>query len=117
MMMKEEESDYDHGKNTKPDVFLGSKKNLKKGEVLEFDNRAYEMLHRLNIEWPSLSIDFVLNKSPFDNSPSEFKEMKDYPLSVFTVQGSSNNSKSNTIYLTKWNKLHKTKYDDDEDHS
>lgn len=71
------------------------------------------MLHRLNIEWPSLSIDFVCRSSPFETDALLFKEMKDYPYEVCTVQGSSNNTYNNTIYLTKWRKLHKTKYDDD----
>jgi hypothetical protein len=39
--------------------------------------------------------------------------MKKYPFEVYTVQGSSNNTQSNSIYLMKWSKLHKTKYDDD----
>ena len=39
--------------------------------------------------------------------------MKKYPFEVYTVQGSSNNAKNNSIYLTKWSKLHKTRYDDD----
>ena len=26
-------------------------KNLKDGEVLDYDNKAYEMLHRANCEW------------------------------------------------------------------
>lgn len=34
---------------------------------------------------------------------------------MYTVQGSSNNTQKNSIYLTKWCKLHKTKYDDDPD--
>lgn len=38
---------------------MGTKKNLKKGQILDFDNNAYDMLHRLNNEWPSLSIDFI----------------------------------------------------------
>lgn len=41
--------------------------------------------------------------------------MTKYPYEVFTVQGSSNNTQSNSVYLTKWTKLHKTKYDDDPD--
>ena len=41
--------------------------------------------------------------------------MKNYPFEVYTVQGSSNNAKNNSVYLTKWIKLHKTKYDDDPD--
>ncbi len=30
------------------------------GQELEFENAAYEMLHRANCEWPCLSIDFML---------------------------------------------------------
>lgn len=41
--------------------------------------------------------------------------MTKYPYEVYTVQGSSNNTKNNSIYLTKWNRLHKTRYDDDPD--
>lgn len=71
------------------------------------------MLHRLNIEWPSLSIDYICRNSPFDNVKLPFLEMNNYPYEVYTVQGSSNNTNKNSIYLTKWRKLHKTKYDDD----
>lgn len=41
--------------------------------------------------------------------------MVKYPFEVYTVQGSSNESTDNSIYLTKWWKLHRTKYDDDPD--
>jgi ribosome assembly protein RRB1 len=94
---------------------MGTKKNLKKGEVLDFDNNAYDMLHRLNIEWPSLSIDFVCHDNPFSTDKMSFIKMNKYPYEVYTVQGSSNNTQKNSIYLTKWRKLHKTKYDDDPD--
>lgn len=33
---------------------------LKESEELVFDNSAYEMLHRAKVEWPCLSIDFLL---------------------------------------------------------
>ena len=33
---------------------------LKDDEELVFDNSAYEMLHRAKVEWPCLSIDFLL---------------------------------------------------------
>jgi len=32
-----------------------------------------------------------------------------------TVQGSCNGSSKNSIYFTKWTKLHQTKFDDDEE--
>lgn len=31
--------------------FLGTSKSLKKDEFLDFDNKAYEMLHRAHTEW------------------------------------------------------------------
>ena len=73
------------------------------------------MLHRLNVEWPSLSIDFVCKNSPFDISPIQYQQMTKYPYEVYTVQGSSTNSLTNSIYFTKWHKLHKTRFDDDPD--
>lgn len=70
------------------------------------------MLHRLNIEWPSLSIDFIYKSSPFEPFPG-FQNMTKYPYEVYTVQGSCNNTKNNFIYLNKWTKLHRTRFDDD----
>lgn len=60
-------------------VYLGNNKNLNKGEVLEFDNRAYDMLHRLNVEWPSMSIDFIAKSSPFDTLLAPYQQMNKYP--------------------------------------
>jgi hypothetical protein len=30
---------------------MGTEKHLEEDEVLDYDNRAYEMLHRANTEW------------------------------------------------------------------
>ena len=65
-------------KSEKAEVFIGTNKNLKKGEVLDFDNNAYDMLHRLNTEWPSLSIDFICQDSPFAQT-QPFQTMDSYP--------------------------------------
>ncbi len=35
---------------------------LKEGEELVFDGSAYEMLHRSHVEWPCLSIDFLVRE-------------------------------------------------------
>ena len=32
---------------------------MQEGEELEVDNSTYEMLHRMNVEWPILSFDFM----------------------------------------------------------
>ena len=63
--MAEEEGEEEEQK-----VFLGSNKTLKKGEMLEFDNRAYDMLHRLSLEWPAMSLDFICRNSPFESMPA-----------------------------------------------
>lgn len=48
------------GKVEKKEIWDESKEPIKEGEELVFDNSAYEMLHRAKVEWPSLSIDFLL---------------------------------------------------------
>ena len=73
------------------------------------------MLHRLNVEWPSMSIDFICKNSPFDGALNSYQQMTNYPYEVFTVQGSCNNSNKNSIYFIKWSNLCQTKYDDDPD--
>jgi hypothetical protein len=37
------------------------KEPLKEDEELEFDNEAYQMLHRAHAEWPCLSCDVLVN--------------------------------------------------------
>ena len=37
-----------------------SKEPLKEDEELEFDSKAYQMLHRSQVEWPCLSIDVLV---------------------------------------------------------
>jgi ribosome assembly protein RRB1 len=73
------------------------------------------MLHRLNVEWPSMSIDFVTRSSPFDTTPVAFQKLEKYPVEVLTVQGSCNGTGKNSLYFTKWSRLHQTKFDDDPD--
>ena len=46
---------------------MGTYKDLKKGEFLDYDNRAYNMLHRTTTEWPCLSCDILL---PSDHNES-----------------------------------------------
>ena len=35
---------------------------MKEGEELEYDGSAYVMLHRSNVEWPCLSIDYLVRE-------------------------------------------------------
>ncbi|EAS04841.1 histone-binding protein RBBP4 or subunit C of Caf1 complex protein (macronuclear) [Tetrahymena thermophila SB210] len=94
--------------------FMGTEKNLEEDEILDFDNKAYEMLHRANTEWPCLSCDFVTGEPHNINNPG-FQEMKKYPYDVYVVAGTQS-KQQNFIYLMRWSKLHKTKYDDDSDY-
>jgi ribosome assembly protein RRB1 len=96
----------------KEEAYLGNDKKLTKGEYLEFDNRAYDMLHRMTTEWPCLSVDFIVGENPFENRNLKYVKMEKYPYEIYTVQGTQA-EQHNQLYISKWSKLHKTKYDDD----
>ena len=46
----------------KPRVWDETKEPLKEGEELEYDGSAYMMLHRSKVEWPCLSIDYLVRE-------------------------------------------------------
>lgn len=49
------------------ETYLRSSRPLEKDEVLEPDQSVYEMLHRMNVQWPCLSFD-VLRVSAFSSN-------------------------------------------------
>jgi ribosome assembly protein RRB1 len=115
------------------------KEEIKDKGELAFDNSAYEMLHKVNLEWPCLSIDFVLPdrfESNFDQynpgvklpnsllvdytdpvtsqKSKRHKEDK-YPYKVYMVGGTQTDAKSkvaNKLYVMKLYDMYKTQYDD-----
>ena len=97
--------------------------NLKDGEVLDFDNDAYEMLHRSKVEWPCLSVDFLLKENSSISSLKEFYLPNDkrkmtedkYPYNAYIIAGSQTNEKNGYFYFMRWYNMRKTKYDDDPD--
>ena len=101
------------------------KKNnkLKEGEVLDFDNDAYEMLHRSKVEWPCLSVDFLLKENSSISSLKEFYLPNDkrkmtedkYPYNTYIIAGSQTDEKNGYFYFMRWYNMRKTKYDDDPD--
>jgi len=46
----------------KPQVWDENKEPLKEGDELEYDGSAYVMLHRSKVEWPCLSIDYLIRE-------------------------------------------------------
>ena len=97
--------------------------NLKEGEILDYDNDAYEMLHRSKVEWPCLSVDFLLKENSLLSSVKDFylpnskrKMAEDkYPYNAYIIAGSQTNEKNGFFYFMKWYNMRKTKYDDDPD--
>jgi ribosome assembly protein RRB1 len=114
----DEDEDEEEGENSKvtKKVTIWDEKNnkLSEDQELDFDNAAYEMLHRAKVEWPCMSIDFIL---PEKCSPmlSENVSLDTYPYSCIMVGGAQTNTKNGFIYCMKWANMHKTKYDDDPD--
>ena len=95
--------------------------NLKEGEILDYDNDAYEMLHRSKVEWPCLSVDFLLKENSQISSIKEFYLPNDkrkmtsdkYPYNTYIIAGSQTNEKNGYFYFMRWYNMRKTKNDDD----
>jgi ribosome assembly protein RRB1 len=108
-------------KNKKVNVNIWDEKNkLEEGQELEFDNEAYEMLHRAKVEWPCMTLDFIIPEH-FYPPVKQFYEKKcstvndNYPYSCYLVAGSQTTSANGFLYYMKWSNMQKTMYDDDPD--
>jgi ribosome assembly protein RRB1 len=102
----EMEQDEDEAEPEKLDVYLPGQ-TLGEDEVLVADNSAYEMLHTMNVEWPSLSFDVLR-----DHLGSGRDKL---PATMYLVSGSqAQEARDNRIYIMKMSNLHRTKNDDDE---
>lgn len=93
-----EESDE---KPAAPDVFIHGTHVLAADEVLEPDDSVYIMLHRMGVDWPSLSFD-VLRDNLGD-------ERQRYPATAYIVAGTQAEAlKDNQLAVYKMTSLHKT---------
>ena len=73
--IKPKEPKKENNNNIKVNLWDEKKNNkLKEGEILDFNNDAYEMLHRSKVEWPCLSVDFLLKEN------SSLSSLKDFYL-------------------------------------
>ncbi|BFZ64366.1 hypothetical protein YB2330_005509 [Saitoella coloradoensis] len=88
------------------EVWLPNKK-LGKDEVLEADQSVYEMLHTMNVTWPSLSFDVL-----WDNLG---EERSTFPATTYLVTGTQAAKPSdNEITIMKLSSLNKTQVHDEE---
>ena len=119
---EEKEGENTSGNPNKIRVTLWDEtKKLNANEKLDFDNNAYEMLHRSKIEWPCLSIDFIIPENFNKEELPNFYKKKDqrvltkddYPYSAYMIAGSQTNEPNGFVYCMKWYNMYKTKYDDD----
>ena len=109
-------------KKTKEDVtpFIGNEKQISENQYLDYDNSAYYMLHRANVEWPCLSCDFISGIHPVNKiySQPNLPKIQDfeYPLEIFAVAGSQASLPSkNRLYVLRMSNMYQTKHDDDDD--
>jgi ribosome assembly protein RRB1 len=105
----------------KVNIFDEKQGNLKEDEALDYDNEAYEMMHRATAEWPCLTIDFILPEKFYPPVSGWFKDYKpvssldQYPYSTYMAAGSQTDTANGFLYVMKWSNMMKTKYDDDPD--
>jgi ribosome assembly protein RRB1 len=118
-----EEDMDDEPKKKEKKVNIYDENSKKKDEMeLDFDNEAYDMLHRSKVEWPCMTIDFLVPENfyppiaNFYNKESGNKISKDkYPYECYLIGGAQTKTQNGNLYYMKWYNMHKTKYDDDPD--
>jgi len=93
-------------------TFMVGRNKLSKDEVLEPDETAYEMLHRLEPPWPCLSFDIIRDHL------GEGRARKRYPATVYSVAGTQaarGHEKENELLVMKMSKLSRNTRDEEED--
>jgi len=115
-------------------------KDSEENEDIAYDSSAYEMLHKVSLEWPCLSVDFVLPdrlninfdmynpamklpesmvvdyKDPVNSQTTKRHKLDKYPYTVYLVGGTQTDPTSkvsNKLYVMKWSNMYKTQYDND----
>ncbi|KAJ1981221.1 Ribosome assembly protein rrb1 [Dimargaris xerosporica] len=80
---------------------------LGEDEQLEVDNKAYVMLHSLQLRWPCLSFDFVPDPAGINSVA--------FPMTLYAVAGTQADSPGkNEVVFMKMSQLHRTQNDDDD---
>ncbi|CEH15684.1 Ribosome Assembly protein [Ceraceosorus bombacis] len=90
-------------------AWLAGAQPLEEGQVLEPDQSAYEMLHRMGVNWPCLSFDVLLDNL----GPAEDRVR--YPHTAYFAAGTqADTAKNNELIVYKASSLHRTIKDGDE---
>ena len=76
------------------------------GERLDYDSTAYDMLHRMHVEWPCLTFGFVRDTLG--------EERTTYPMTAYCVAGTqADRPGSNQLICKKLSHLARTRHDED----
>lgn len=92
----------------KNQTFIPGRNKLEKGQVLEPDASAYELLHRLTSTWPCLSMDIVKDHL------GSGRARKKYPATVYSVAGTqaaSGRDRENELMVMKMSRLSRMEKD------
>uniref|UniRef100_A0A7S3ED76 Histone-binding protein RBBP4-like N-terminal domain-containing protein n=1 Tax=Rhodosorus marinus TaxID=101924 RepID=A0A7S3ED76_9RHOD len=90
------------GPQTERRVYRPGVDTIGDNEELIHDASAYDMLHKVHVEWPALSFDFL--RDPIQGSRNVF------PMTAYCVIGSQAQiSSKNSVTVMKMSQLHKTK--------
>ncbi|CAG9326405.1 unnamed protein product [Blepharisma stoltei] len=84
------------------EIWTGDPRQIKQGEILDFENEAYELFYRTSVEWSCLSLDNI--KGP--------EMCTGFPYTIYLVSGTQAPEGQNKVYVMKWSELYKTQYDD-----
>jgi ribosome assembly protein RRB1 len=91
-------------------VFRPGIDTLPDGEVLVCDESAYDILHRLSMDCPALSFDFVCCDSEGTYTNVDAVRQATYPVSVMMVTGTAGLPGSqNKIKVMKLSNMHRTR--------
>jgi ribosome assembly protein RRB1 len=83
---------------------------LADGETLVCDETAYDVLHRVSLDWPALSFDFVCCDVGGSYTNMDAVRQTTYPVSVMLVAGTQAHSASqNKIQVLKLSNMHRTR--------
>lgn len=109
-LAEEEEAAAEAEKRVTKYVWRPGSDSMNEDEKLDYDSTAYNLLHRMRVDWPCLS---------FDVLPDQLGAFRTkYPATMYLAAGTqADQAHKNKVMLLKLSDLHKTKHDerDDED--